>query len=538
MADKHDFIVIGAGSAGSVVADRLTESGKHSVLLLEAGGKDNNPWIHIPAGLSKILPNRSVNWHTVTEPCPGLNGRRMPIHRGRVLGGSSSINGMIYTRGQPEDYNQWADEGNDGWSWEDVLPYFTKEEDYHGGRNSAHGAGGTLKVSQIEPSSSVTYQFLDAAVNAGIPINEDVNSGDQEGVYHSHATVENGRRCSAARAFLRRAQSRTNLEIRTGALVSGLTFSGKRAVGVSYTLPDGSSHLSECNREIIVSAGAFGSPQILQLSGIGDPQELFRVGIEPFHELEGVGRNLQDHLFAHLKARLHPQFKTLNQTLTSTPRLAIEVFRWLLFRKGAMCVSSSEINGFFRSQPGLNRPDLQLAFRPYSFSVTESGAPEIDPYPAFTASAIQLRPESTGTVQLRSSDPCEQPLIHPNYLDVEEDIHSLLRGLRRVRDVLQQSPLKEMVDTEVDPGIHLQSEEELVEYIRNTATTVYHPAGTCKMGAGPEAVVDKNLNVHGLEGLRVIDASIMPNITSGNTNAPSIMIGEKGADLIKKDLAA
>ena len=538
MSETFDFIVVGAGSAGSVLADRLTENGKHSVLLLEAGGKDSNPWIHIPAGMSKILPHQKLNWHTLTEPCPGINGRRMPIHRGRVLGGSSSINGMIYTRGQPQDFDQWAEEGNDGWAWEDVLPYFKKEEDYHGGQNDVHGAGGRLKVSQIEPSSSVTPKFLDAAVAAGIPINKDVNSGEQEGVYHSHATVENGRRCSTSRAYLKFAQSRPNLEIRTGVLVQKLLFEANRITGVSYLRDDGTEAIAQCTRETIVSAGAFGSPQVLQLSGIGDPDELKRVGITPLHALKGVGRNLQDHLFAHLKARLHPQFKTLNQTLTSTPKLAVEVFRWLLFRKGAMCVSSSEINGFFRSSPGLNRPDLQLAFRPYSFSVNEQGAPEIDSYPAFTASAIQLRPHSTGTVYLHSVNPKDQPKIQPNYLDVEEDLHCLVRGLKRVRDVIGQSPLKEMIAAEVHPGPGLKSDEELGAYVRASASTVYHPVGTCKMGSGDDAVVDKALKVHGVEGLRVVDASIMPTITSGNTNAPSIMIGEKGADLLLQDHAA
>ncbi len=531
--DAFDYIIVGAGSAGNVLANRLTENGKYKILLLEAGGRDKSIWHKIPAGLSRILVKPEVNWHTLTEPSPGLNGRQILLHRGKVLGGSSAINGMIYMRGQAEDYDHWAELGNKGWAYKDILPYFTKNEDYHGGQNDVHATGGTLVISKIEPSSAVTSKFLHAALNAGIPHNADVNSGMQEGIDMSHATVANGARCSTSRAYLDGAQKRPNLKIETHAQVTRLVLEGKKVIGIDYQLRSGAVKSVHVRREAILSAGTIGSPQILQLSGIGDAAQLKKHGIDVCHELAGVGRNFQDHLFVHLRGRLVDSEQTLNHTLTSVPRLAVEVLRWLLTRKGAMAVSSSEVNGFIRSQDGGNRPDCQIAFRPFSFGYVD-GQVMIDKFPGFMASAIQLRPQSRGTVFLKSADPMVQPAIAPNYLDHAEDVRVLLRGLRKVRDILQQSPLKEIMREEIEPGVDLQSDEALEHYIRNTATTVYHPVGTCKMGHDKQAVVDNKLCVHGIENLRVIDASIMPVIISGNTNAPAIAIGEKGADMILK----
>ncbi len=532
MEDRFDYIIIGAGSAGNVLANRLSENPNTSVLLLEAGGRDKSIWHKIPAGISKILPRKDVNWHTITEPCKGIYGRQIDLGRGRVLGGSSAINGMIYVRGQPEDFDHWAELGNKGWAYKDMLPFFKINEDYHGGENEAHSTGGKLAISKIEPSSPVTLKFLQAAWNAGIAHNQDINSGHQEGIDMSHATVSNGARASTTRAYLDEAEARQNLKVQADAHVTRLLCDGKKAIGVEFQHGRDKRQVFG-NREIILSAGALGSPQILQLSGIGDAKHLKQYGIDVVHNLSGVGQNLQDHLFAHVKARLVEGEKTLNQVLNSTPKLALEVLRWFLFRKGAMTVSSSEINGFIRSSEGLNRPDCQIAFRPFSFSV-EGTDMIIDKYPGFMASAIQVRPLSRGTVLIKSSDPFGQPAVQPNYLAEAEDVQVLIRGLRKVRDILRESPLKEIMDCELEPGIDLQSDDELEDYIRKTAQTVYHPVGTCKMGDDKAAVVDDKLRVHGVKNLRVIDASIMPVITSGNTNAPSIAIGEKGASLILK----
>ena len=534
MSEEFDFIIVGAGSAGSVLANRLTTNGQYKVLLLEAGGPDKNIWIKIPAGMSRVLENPQTNWLTFSEPVPGLNGRRMLMHRGKGLGGSSSVNGMIYTRGQPEDYDTWEQEGNPGWSYKDMLPYFKREENYHGPANDVHNKGGNLNISSIKPTSPVTALFLEAAQKSGLEHNDDVNSGNQEGIAMSHATIGNGQRSSSSRAHLHPVLSRQNLKVETHALTEKVNIENGRAVSVTYGLPDGTVKTVKANREVILSAGALGSPQILQLSGLGDPDELSQVGVETIHALTGVGKNLQDHIFAHAKVELEAEQRSLNQILTNTPRMGIEVFRWFLFKSGLLNVSSSEVNGFFRSSPGLNRPDCQLAYRTFSFSVVNDKL-EIDKFPAITASAIQLRPKSRGTVFLKSSNPKDQPKLQPNYLAEHDDLMTLVRGLRTVRSIFDHSPFKDVMKQEIEPGLNIQSDEELGDYIRNTSTTVYHPAGTCKMGQGNDAVVDERLRVRGINGLRVIDASIMPIIASGNTNAPTMAIGEKGAAMILED---
>ena len=533
---RADYIVIGAGSGGAALAGRLSEDPRNRVLLLEAGPRDTNPLIHVPAGFTRLLTHRTLNWRRMSEPVPGLGGRRMPFPAGKVLGGSSAINGMLYIRGQAEDYDAWRDAGNAGWGWDDVLPYFRRAEDQQHGASESHGAGGPIGVSDTRPSSPASALFLEAAVRNGIPRLADLNTGDQHGIAHVQGTIRGGRRMTTAVGYLRPAAARKNLRVVTSALVERILVEDGTATGVVYTEQSGATVTARCEREVVLCAGAVGSPQILQQSGIGDAARLRELGIAPVHHLPGVGENLHDHLFVFVQPRLKEGVPTLNRLLRSRSRLALEVLRYGLSRSGALALTSCEVCGFLDSTESGGRPDIEITFRPLSFDLLASGGWRPHPFPGGTSSVCCTRPKSRGRVTLaHGADGAMHVAIQPNYLADEEDVMSLVRGMRILRRILRTEPFASAFDSEHRPGAQVESDAALIDYVRETASTVYHPVGSCKMGSDPMSVVDARLRVHGIAGLRVADASIMPAIPSGNTNAPTIMIGEKAADMIRRD---
>lgn len=534
LQQAYDYIVIGAGSAGCVMANRLSEDSNSSVLLLEAGNKDSNPWIHVPIGYFKTMHNPKTDWCYKTEPDPGINGRRLEWPRGKVLGGSSSLNGLLYVRGQKEDYDDWAALGNKGWSYEDILPYFKKSEDQERGENDYHGVGGPLQVSNIKIRRELCDKFIDAAEQVGIPRNEDSNGETQEGVGYFQLTINrNGTRCSTAVGFLRPALKRPNLSAQTNALVERIEFDGNRAVGLTVNIK-GISHTIKCNKEIVLSAGAINSPQTLMLSGIGDQDELARHGIDVVKHVPGVGKNLQDHLQIRTIYKVNKPI-TLNDEVNNPIRKVMMGLEYALFRTGPLTMAASQVCIFTKTDQAMQRPDIQYHLQPLSADKPAEGTHR---FSAFTASVCQLRPTSTGHIELKSNNPAEYPAIHPNYLATEEDQKTAIESIKVTRSIVNAPALKPLIQEEHEPGIQHQTDEELLEYARNRATTIYHPTGTCKMGHDDMAVVDDRLRVHGIEGLRVVDASIMPLIVSGNTNAPTIMIAEKAADMMKEDAAA
>jgi len=524
---QYDYIIVGAGSAGCVMANRLTESGQHRVLLLEAGGRDTNPWIHIPLGFGRTMFDKEVNWMFETDPEPGMQGRNIKVPRGRVLGGSSSINGLIYIRGQREDFDDWKSLGNPGWGYDDVLPYFKKSEDQERGANEWHGTGGPLSVSDVKDTHPLAEAFIAAGVAAGIPRNDDFNGAKQEGVGYFQGTARNGLRCSAAVAYLRPAMKRANLEVVTNALTTRVLTEGTRATGVIYRV-DGVERQALAAREVLLCAGAIQSPQLLQLSGIGPGALLQRHGIAVVKDAPYVGRNLHDHLQTRVVWTCNEPI-TVNDIMQSPWRKAMMGLRFALTRKGPLSWYAGLAGGFARTRPELDRPDVQFHFFPYSADRTD---PSLHPFSGFSMSVCKLRPESRGALEIRSRDAGDAPSIRPNFLEREADVATMLDGLKLIRRLGESPELARWITAERDPGPDCASDNQMIDYVRAKGFTVYHPVGTCKMGSDAEAVVDQQLRVNGMEGLRVVDASVMPVVTSGNTNAATIMIAEKAADAV------
>lgn len=524
-----DYIIVGAGSAGCVLANRLSENPKNKVLLLEAGGKDRNPWIHIPVGYFKTMHNPKTDWCYVTEPDKGIAGRKLQWPRGKVLGGSSSLNGLLYVRGQKEDYDHWENLGNKGWSYKDVLPFFKKSEDQERGANEYHGVGGPLKVSDLRLRRPIADMFFKAAEQIGIAKNDDYNGANQEGVAYFQQTAHKGFRWSTAKGFLRPIRSRPNLTVKTRAHTTRILFEGNRAIGVEFK-QSGKLHQIKVNKEVLLSAGAIGSPQILQLSGVG-PQELLQShNIPVVKDLPGVGRNLQDHLQIRLV------FKTNQRTLNDEVNNYLKQFwvglQYIFKRTGPLTLAASQIVIFTKTKPSVSRPDIQFHMQPLSADKPGDGAHK---FSAFTASVCQLRPFSRGYIEIKSNNPFEHPAIHPNYLSDARDHKIVIESIKIARKIAEAPALVPQIIEEYVPGKRYQSDKELLDAARNYSQTIYHPTSTCKMGNDDMAVVNNRLQVQGIKGLRVIDASIMPEITSGNTNAPTIMIAEKGADMILSD---
>ncbi|HVH76193.1 MAG TPA: GMC family oxidoreductase N-terminal domain-containing protein [Stellaceae bacterium] len=525
---KADYVIVGAGSAGCVLANRLTEDPSVRVVLIEAGGRDWNPLIHIPAGFMKLLDHPSLTWGFHAEPDPGTAGRAILYPRGRVLGGSSSINGLIYVRGQPEDYDHWAQLGARGWSWDDVLPYFKKAENWEGEANEWRGKGGPLSTSAMVEIPELCRAAVEAGQQLGLEFRADVNSLPHGGIGYCQQTRGGRRRASAARTYLRPALRRPNLELVTKALVRRILLDGNRAVGVEYQR-GGAVQQAEAEGEVILAAGAIGSPHLLQLSGIGAADHLARVGIQVRHALPGVGQNLQDHYIARISYPVHG-IETLNEKSRGLP-LAREVLRYLATGKGILTYSASLVAASVRVLEESATPDVQCTFAPGSFKEGQIG--QLDDFPGVTAGMWQMRPLSYGYVEAKSPDPAMAPAINPRYLSHETDRRAVVGGLRFLRRFFAAPAFAKYVGAELLPGPAVESEEELVDYARRNGSTVYHASCTCRMGSDAMAVVDDQLRVHGIGALRVVDASVMPSVTSTNTNAPTIMIGEKGAEMIR-----
>ena len=532
--DTFDYVIVGGGSAGSLLANRLTEDGVTTVCVLEAGPPDRNPWIHIPAGFTKTLFDPSCTWQFKTEPTERTGGRPIATTQGRTLGGSSSVNGMVYNRGQPADLDSWAQRGNRGWGYADVLQYYRRTEQRIGfGDDAVRGREGSLPITDMDWIHPVSEAFIAGCVAAGIPRNPDYNSGDQAGVGYFQRAIRNGRRVSAARAFLKPARSRRNLEVRTNARASGIILEEGQAVGVRYLNERGGAEcLVRVRREVVVSAGTANTARLLQVSGIGPAGLLGEIGVAVRHELPGVGENLRDHYAVRLVMRAKRGTTTLNE-LARGPRLAAQVARWATGRPSILATAPSHVHLFWQSFEGLDVPDLQCVFTPGSY---EQGKVYIlDDFPGMTAGAWANRPQSVGHVRARSADVFVDPVIQPNYLADPNDRRVTLGGIRLIRRLLHSPQLAPFVDSEVLPGLATESDDELLAFAYANGSTTYHLIGTARMGPATDvtAVVDDQLRVHGLRGLRVVDASIMPSMPSANTYATTLMIAEKAADIIR-----
>lgn len=533
-AETYEYIIVGGGSAGCVLANRLSASGEHKVLLLEAGPSDWNPLVHLPIGWTLISYHKAFNWGYSIEPQASTNNRRMYWPRGKVLGGSGSINGMVHIRGHREDFNGWRDAGCEGWDWDSVQPYFERSENHYDGDDQASSTGAALGVSEVE-HSEVSDLFIESCRAAGMQRIDDFNAGDQEGVAYYKGNVARGRRQSTAHCYLKPAQQRANLQVITGALCQRISFEGRRATGVVVSRKGRTTHYKAA-REVILSAGAINSPHLLQLSGVGPADLLRQHGIAPVVELEGVGQNLQDHIGV---MAAYPVNKVRTMWSEMNPwGLLKQLFRYITRRKGILNFPSSHVGAFFKSSEAQERPDIQLFFMPVGGDRNENNQSVMDRQSAVTAMIQHVRPESRGSVTLTSASPTDLPAIEANYLDSEYDQRAMVEGFKRIRQIFQQKPVAGIRGVEIRPGDAVQSDEEILKHIRKEATTGYHPVGTCKMGTDPLAVVDPALRVCGCEGLRVVDASVMPDIVAGNTNAATVMIAEKASDLILKNTVA
>ena len=528
-----DYIVTGAGSAGCAVAARLSESGRFKVLLLEAGVRDTSPWVHIPIGYTKLFANPRMNWMFDSAPEPNLNNRTLYLPRGKMLGGTSSLNGMVYMRGTPADYDLWRQRGCEGWAWEQVLPFFKKAEDNQRGASEFHGIGGPLRVSDPPMIWPLGKAMVDASIQAGIPYNPDFNGAKQEGCGYYQTTTNKRVRWSAASAYLKTARKRPNLTIVTQAHATKVLIENGRATGVEYRTTAG-VHTARAEREVIVSGGSYGSPHLLQLSGIGPADLLQSLGIPVVQDMPSVGDHLHDHFNIYATYRL-TKHVSLNDLAASLPRKIAAGLQYLFTGKGYMNTTGLFAGALIRSDPSMERPDLQINMSAWSTAERNREGIHPHPFPGMTLSPVHLRPEGRGTVRIKSADPRVQPEIKFNFLRSEYDMRALVYGIRMCRTIAAQPALAPFVAEEILPGAAMQSDADMEQVVRERGVSNHHPAGTCRMGPGPGAVVDPRLRVHGIERLRVADASIMPSIIGGNTNAPTIMIGEKAASMILED---